>query len=350
MTHADMLWNYTIEQVIDDSTKLVKNIFTNEYMILKIMSPSSYNTINIIATINSTNIMKIFSVRLVNNLCFVLCEYVNGKTIEEIVSTEGFFGEKEAVRVMNDICNGLQALHEHGIIHKDIKPSNVMISNNKVVKIVDFDISRIEKINQNKDTEVLGTVGFASPEHFGFSQTDQRADIYSCGVLLNYMLTGKIPSEYIYSKGYLNRVINKCIEVDKDKRYKDTFELKQGLKGKLMPDERRFRPLPGFRGKHVLPKILMVIVYIVYIFMFVYTVSAIITQDPGVAYTPLKFQIYNFLIFFIFLTLLPYLLFGNVGQLAEKISPRNPRNGRYILNFFAILSFVIAFLLFYVQI
>ena len=79
-----------------------------------------------------------------------------------------------------------------------------MISNNKVVKIVDFDISRIEKINQNKDTEVLGTVGFASPEHFGFSQTDQRADIYALGIMLYEMITGTKPYPGTFSAETLN--------------------------------------------------------------------------------------------------------------------------------------------------
>lgn len=349
MISADMLWDYTIEENIDDSTKLIKNDYTKEYFILKILPAQSFYVLSEIAQINSPYLMKIYSIKTDNDICYSICEYVNGLTLEDIVEKQGVFKEKKAVAVMNAVSDGLSALHGKGIIHKDIKPSNVMIDFDGNVKIVDFGISRIEKENQNKDTEMLGTVGYASPEHFGFIQSDKRADIYSCGVLLNYLLTGKLPHQQIYD-GYLKRVIEKCTALDRENRYQNTDDFKIGLKGKLMPDEKRFRPLPGFRGKHVFPKILMVIVYMIYILMFSYMVYAIIVQDPGIASTPFIYQIYNFLIFFVFFTLLPYLLFGDVGQFSRKINPTNPKNGKYVLNAFGVISFIIGFVLLFMQI
>lgn len=98
-------------------------------------------------------------------------------------------------------------MHKYSITHRDITPSNIIIGFDGVVKIIDFGISRLHKENAKHDTQVLGTEGYAAPEQFGFKQSDCKTDIYALGVLLNYMLTGHIPSEVMYRDGDVADII-----------------------------------------------------------------------------------------------------------------------------------------------
>ena len=113
-----------------------------------------------------------------------LTDYANGETL----------AEHDALNITCSICQGLYALHNSGIVHRDIKPDNIIICDDNNVKIIDFDISKIYKSNQRSDTQTLGTVGFAAPEQFGMQQSDARTDLYSLAVLLNVLLTGEHPS------------------------------------------------------------------------------------------------------------------------------------------------------------
>ncbi|MCM1256313.1 MAG: protein kinase [Roseburia sp.] len=97
--------------------------------------------------------------------------------------------ETESLDVAGQILEGLDVIHRLKLVHRDINPQNIVISSDGVVKIIDFGIGRMYKELQGRDTEFLGTAGYAAPEQFGFSQSDARTDIYSVGVILNF---GKI--------------------------------------------------------------------------------------------------------------------------------------------------------------
>ena len=182
----------------------------------------------------------------------------------------------------------------------------------------EISISRLIKPEQRKDTTVLGTAGYASPEQFGFTQTNGKTDIYACGVLLNYLLTGKLPNEQLH-QGPLTTVIQQCIEIDENKRFASADELKKVLQGKKINRRRPFRPLPGFRSKHVFPKIITVFFYIVWIFMlFVY-----INGFPMIMSSSLKNIIQQLILMadiMVFWSALPYLLFGDVFRMSERIN------------------------------
>ena len=107
------------------------------------------------------------------------------------------------------------------------KPENVIIRGSEAI-LIDFDASRIFKSDTNQDTQILGTTGYAAPEQYGIAQTDERADIYSLGVLLNIMLTGKHPSKELAS-GRLGRIVQKCTMVNPEKRYKSVLYLMEAL-------------------------------------------------------------------------------------------------------------------------
>lgn len=137
------------------------------------------------------------------------------------------FSPAEARKIALQLCSALWVLHKLGAVHRDIKPENVIIRGREAV-LIDFDASRIFKSETNRDTQILGTTGYAAPEQYGITQTDERADIYSLGVLLNIMLTGKHPSRELAS-GRLGRIVQKCTMVNPEKRYKSALYLMEAL-------------------------------------------------------------------------------------------------------------------------
>lgn len=156
----------------------------------------------------------------------VLEEYIQGDSLAYLL--EGaLFSPAEARKITMQLCNALWVLHQLGAVHRDIKPENVIIRGSEAI-LIDFDASRIFKSDTNQDTQILGTTGYAAPEQYGIAQTDERADIYSLGVLLNIMLTGKHPSKGLAS-GRLGRIVQKCTMVNPEKRYKSVLYLMEAL-------------------------------------------------------------------------------------------------------------------------
>lgn len=157
-------------------------------------------------------------------------EYIQGQSLEERLETEGVFSEEEMRPLMSDICEALRVLHERPVpvIHRDVKPSNILLTKDHQIKIVDFNIARHYEDGQERDTVVMGTTKYAAPEQYGYAQTDVRTDIYALGVMMNYLLTGKYPSEELYSGG-LTPVIQKCMQFDPDKRYQSAAELEADI-------------------------------------------------------------------------------------------------------------------------
>lgn len=342
-TQRYSLWQNDFVSQVNENTFVVKNRFTGALMIKRFLSADSYPVMKKISEISCVNLMTIYDVDLVENRCVCLCEYIEGMSLFDAVKRYGTYNTKQAENILLAVINGLSSLHKCGIVHRDIKPENVMINKYGIVKIIDYDISRVEKERKSKDTEILGTVGYASPEQFGFSQTDEKADIYSCGVLLNFLLTGKLVNEQLHRGKYQN-VILRCVEIDKDKRYKNVDELKKALLGEYVSD-RKIRPLFGFRSKHIFPKIVTTLAMIVYFIMLSYYIYAFITQDAGIRSNPIAIQIRDFFVLFVLFTALPYILFGDIGRISYRLCPNNHQKGRYIEIALAVLSLAVGFLI-----
>ena len=157
----------------------------------------------------------------------VLEEYIQGDTVAFLLEG-GTLSESEACRVAANLCDALWVLHKLGAVHRDVKDSNVILRGDEAV-LIDFDASRLVKPGEDTDTQILGTTGYAAPEQFGLSQTDARADIYSLGVLLNVMLTGKHPSREL-AGGRMGRIVRRCTMMNPDQRYATVRELKEVLR------------------------------------------------------------------------------------------------------------------------
>ena len=176
--------------------------------------------------IRCIHLPEIYDVLEMDDGQIVLEEYIDGITVAQVMEIEKY-RPSGAKAVLFGVCGALSVLHQRGIIHRDVKPENVMIEKSGRVVLIDLNASRLAS-NASKDTVIMGTVGYASPEQLGLSQTDARTDIYATGVLYNVMLTGQHPSVSIVS-GKAGRIVRKCTAVNPDERYQTASELWSAL-------------------------------------------------------------------------------------------------------------------------
>ena len=163
-------------------------------------------------------------------ICLVM-DYIEGKSLNKV----GIQNEKTSLNWTIQIANALSYLHNQNppIIYRDMKPSNVMITKQGMIKIIDFGTARTFKTNQTQDTFVLGTRGYAPPEQYTM-QTDARSDIYALGMTLYFMLTGKSPQNFSIEKDHISKdvkeIIKKCVALQPDQRYQTCQQLLEDLK------------------------------------------------------------------------------------------------------------------------
>lgn len=140
------------------------------------------------------NIVQIYDVGETNNRNFIVMEYVHGKTLKHLIQQRGAIEKKEAVFIMQQIAEALVVAHEHGVIHRDIKPQNIMIKADGQVKITDFGIAMTQgSVQLTAHDSVMGSVHYMAPECARGEQASQQADIYSMGIVFYEMLTGEVP-------------------------------------------------------------------------------------------------------------------------------------------------------------
>lgn len=216
---------YYLVSVLSDKNECkvlkLKNKEHNKYIVARSF-PKSISAYEELYSINCANLPLIYDVINLDDGQIVLEEFIEGVTIAEVMES-GKYRYMGTRKVLWSVCNALNVLHERGIIHRDVKPENVIIAKDGRVVLIDFNASR--KISSaSKDTVVMGTVGYASPEQLGITQSDSRTDIYALGVLLNVMITGKHPSEKL-AKGKAGRIVRKCTNVNPDERYQSAEKL-----------------------------------------------------------------------------------------------------------------------------
>ncbi|MFJ3958552.1 Stk1 family PASTA domain-containing Ser/Thr kinase [Arthrobacter sp. NPDC090010] len=125
-------------------------------------------------------------------LTYLVMEYIQGRTLRDVIRSEGALTPRVAVSYLAPALEGLAAAHEAGLIHRDVKPENILISQDGTVKISDFGLAR-QASSRTSTGELLGTAAYLSPELFQRQDADARSDVYSCGILLYELLTGSVP-------------------------------------------------------------------------------------------------------------------------------------------------------------
>lgn len=147
-----------------------------------------------LAKLNHSHIATLYNFLRHGEDYFMVMEFVRGKTLDEIIRHSGAMEVERAVRIFCQALEGIAHAHALGVIHRDIKPANLMLAANDEVKVMDFGIARVlGTARQTKTGRLIGTLEYMSPEQMRGAETDARSDIYSLGILLYEMLTGRVP-------------------------------------------------------------------------------------------------------------------------------------------------------------
>lgn len=230
--HQYKLWEYEqTSELKAGKVCIVKNRKTGHVAIQKLIRSSQKQIYLALQEMQHPNLPEIYGVFDDGEESIVLREYVQGKSLQEYLDQKHNFSHVAVKEIACQLCDALISLHNHvpPIIHRDIKLSNVILSDHGDITLLDFDAARFYDESADHDTVEIGTHGYAAPEAYGFHQTNARSDLYSLGVLLNLLLTGKKPSEGL-ATGYFRNIIKKCTDLSPANRYKNALQLKRALR------------------------------------------------------------------------------------------------------------------------
>lgn len=149
-----------------------------------------------VASLSHPNVVHVFDQGTDGDNVYLSMEYVPGRTLRDVLRARGRLPAREALEVMIPVLAALGAAHQAGLVHRDVKPENVLLSDDGRIKVVDFGLARaIEATNQTRTGVMIGTIGYMSPEQVTSGAADVRSDVYSAGIMLFELLTGRQPYE-----------------------------------------------------------------------------------------------------------------------------------------------------------
>ncbi len=186
---------YKAYDSIEDRIVAIK-ILKEEYASSEEFLRRFKNESKAIAVLSHPNIVKVYDVSFGDLIQYIVMEYIEGITLKEYIEHNGNLTWNEAVNFTIQILRGLQHAHDKGIVHRDVKPQNIMVLGDRTIKVTDFGIARFaRKESQTITDKAIGSVHYISPEQAKGELTDEKADIYSLGVIMYEMLTGVLPFE-----------------------------------------------------------------------------------------------------------------------------------------------------------
>ncbi len=222
-----------------------------------------------VAGFTHPNVVNVYDVGDENGIYYIVMELVEGITLKKYIDKRGKLPFKEAVSIAIQVANGLDAAHKHHIVHRDIKPQNIIISKEGKVKVTDFGIAKVASSSTINSSSTMGSVHYISPEQARGGYSDARSDIYSLGITIFEMLTGTVPFDGDSTVAVavqhiqdeipapstaaddiplsIDRIVIKCTQKKPDRRYQTAAELITDLKKSLvMPDEDFVKMAPAY--------------------------------------------------------------------------------------------------------
>ena len=172
------------------AVKVLRDEFTTDEEFIKRFNTEAQSA----ARLTHPNIVSVFDVGQEYNIYYIVMELIQGKTLKQIISEEGALPWKWTVNIAIQICSALEMAHRNGIVHRDIKPHNIIITEDGIAKVTDFGIAKaVSNSTITAFGTTIGSVHYFSPEHARGGYTDAKSDIYSLGVVMYEMITGKVP-------------------------------------------------------------------------------------------------------------------------------------------------------------
>lgn len=218
--------DFVLEKVLknDDRQKIevIYNPKTNQRFIKRSVNDDIRYIYKMLQKINNNHIPKIYDVELTDKTV-VIEEFVQGITLNEFMENHFEFAKGQINSIAKQLVSAMEALHKCSIIHRDIKPDNIIMNSEGHIWLIDYDIARIVNNEVRKDTTVLGTVGYAPVEQFGMMPTDYKTDIYAFGATIEQLM------KYSGAKGRLLGIAQKCKRLDPMQRYQSIKQLKRAM-------------------------------------------------------------------------------------------------------------------------
>ena len=198
---------------LGDGKSIVRDVPTGRLFYRKVLTVYNTQVFAYLKDHKSRYVPRIESFREDGDNLIVIEEFVQGRTLHDILENEDQpLSFQERIRILTEICDGLSFLHsaQPPIIHRDLKASNIMLTEDGVVKIIDYDAAKIYVRGEKKDTVLMGTHGVAAPEQYGFAPSDVRTDIFALGKLIERMLPDNVDAA---------RIVARATHIDPKKRY-----------------------------------------------------------------------------------------------------------------------------------
>ena len=235
-------------RILEDGKSVVRDIPTGKLYFKKTLDVYNEHVYAFLRDHKNRNVAAIQAFWKDGESLVVIEELIQGRTLDEILRGTETSGSapglsfSERIDILSQICDGLEFLHsaDPPIIHRDIKASNIMVTDDGIVKIIDYDAAKIYITGQDKDTMMIGTQGLAAPEQYGFAQSDVRTDLYALGKLIERMLPGNVDA---------NRIAKKATEMDPKKRYTSAAQMKAQIlriREHTSALDQKFEKIPGF--------------------------------------------------------------------------------------------------------
>lgn len=211
-----------LHETADSKAELTESSLDGKKYIKKTYRSDKRTVFNIIANIKNEHMPEIYHVFFGEDTV-VIEQYIEGQTLEQMISDGVTFSAAQVKKIADGLTDAIDTLHKNGIVHRDIKPSNIIIRNNGQAVLIDYSIARTYSSKRSSDTELFGTVGYAAPEQFGFSQSDFRTDIYAVGVTVKEVISKDNSSKT------MRNAVSRCMEFDPSRRFQNIDELRHYL-------------------------------------------------------------------------------------------------------------------------